>query len=275
MLKSKPLSKIFVNFVLIVYSITCIYPLYFLFSNSLREKLDYIQSPLGFPSTFTFGNIIEIIFEDRFFLYMGNSFLLTIVATSSAIFIACLASYSFARFDFKAKRPLFNFIISLMAIPPILCVIPLFVLFIKMHLLNTYLSVIIIYNAFIIPFSILFITNFFKTIPKEIVEAASMDGCTDLRILFRVFIPISWAPIMTMFVVNALWVWNELLIAMLFLQSDNKRTLMVTISNLYSKASLNPTLIFAGLSISTLPILILYIFTQRFFINGITAGTIK
>lgn len=268
-------GKILTNVLLIIYSLICIYPVAFLLLNSIREKLDYIRSPLGFPQTFTLQNIISVITKDRFLVYFGNSLLLTIVSTVSAIIIACLASFAFARFKFKGKQGIFNMIISLMAIPPILCVTPLFVLFVKIGLINNYFAVILIYVAFILPFSILFITNFFRTIPEEMIEAASIDGCSDMRILFKIFLPLSKAPVMTMLVVNALWVWNELLIAMLFLQSDKKKTLMVSIANLYSKASLNPTIIFASLAISTIPILILYIFTQKYFVRGITAGTIK
>ena len=268
-------GKIFTNLLLIIYSLICIYPIVFLLLNSVREKLDYIRSPLGFPQTFTLENLISVITKDRFLIYFGNSLLLTVISTFLAIIIACLASYAFARFKFKGKQGIFNFIIALMAIPPILTVTPLFVLFVRIKLINNYFSVILIYIAFILPFSILFITNFFRTIPEEMIEAASIDGCSDMRILFKIFLPISKAPILTIFIVNALWVWNELLVAMLFLQSDKKKTLMVSIANLYSKASLNPTMIFASLAIATIPILILYAFTQKYFVTGITAGTIK
>ncbi|UCB47483.1 MAG: carbohydrate ABC transporter permease [Spirochaetota bacterium] len=130
----------------------------------------------------------------------------------------------------------------------------------------------IIYIAFIIPFSVLFITNFFKSIPKEIVEASRIDGCNDIKILFSIFIPISRAPIITMFVVNALWVWNDLLIALLFLQAEEKKTLMVAIANFQSRMTYNPTMIFASLTIATIPIVILYAFSQRYFVKGLTAG---
>ena len=145
----------------------------------------------------------------------------------------------------------------------------------RFGLVNNYLSAIIVYTAFLLPFSILFITNFFKSIPKEIIDSALIDGCGDLKILFKIIIPISKAPIVTISVVNALWVWNDLLICLVFLQSEEKKNLMVAVAQYQSRMTYNPTMIFTGLLVSTLPILLLYLFSQRYFIKGITSGYFK
>ncbi|MCL4385404.1 MAG: carbohydrate ABC transporter permease [Cyanobacteria bacterium] len=246
-----------------------------MFINSIRSKTDYLLSPLSFPNTFTLENIVNTVLKNKFLIYIGNSFLLTSFSTAVGILLACLAAYSFAKMKFKGSKNLFIFTIALMSIPPMTVVVPLFGLMVKVHLINNYLSAIIIYIAFILPFSILFITNFFKSIPNELVESAYIDGCSDLRILFKIFIPIAKAPILTIFVVNALWVWNDLLISLIFLQSEKMKTLTVVIAQLSGRNVSNPTMIFAGLVISTIPILILYLFAQKSFISGVTSGSFR
>ncbi|MHB1275655.1 MAG: carbohydrate ABC transporter permease [Candidatus Humimicrobiaceae bacterium] len=272
----KPFHTFFIShLVLIVISIICLYPLYFMFINAIRLKNDYMMAPLSFPTAFTFENVKNILLKNNFLFYFGNSFLLTFVSTFIGILFACLAGYSFSKMKFKGDKNLFILTVSLMAIPAMIVIVPLFSLMVNIHLINNYLSAIIIYMAFIMPFSILFITNFFKSIPNELVESARIDGCSDIKILFKIFIPIAKAPILTILIVDALWVWNDLLIALIFLQSEKMKTLTVAIAQLSGRNVNNPPIVFASLVISAMPILISYLFAQRSFISGVTSGALK
>ena len=140
---------------------------------------------------------------------------------------------------------------------------------------STYRLVILIYVGLMLPFSIYLLTNFFRTIPSSLIEAAVVDGASSWSVFRRVVLPLSAAPLMTLAVVNVLWVWNELLIALVFLQDNSKKTLMVGITGFQSRYSLDVPVIMAGLAIATLPILLLYLFGQRFFVRGLAAGAIK
>jgi ABC-type glycerol-3-phosphate transport system permease component len=134
---------------------------------------------------------------------------------------------------------------------------------------------ILVYIGLMLPFSIYLLTNFFRAIPVSLIEAAKIDGASDLRTFRSVVLPLSGPPLITLTIVNLLWVWNELLLALVFLQSDEKKSLMVGITGFQSRYSLSIPTIMAGMTIATLPLVIIYIFGQRHFIAGLTAGSTK
>ena len=162
-----------------------------------------------------------------------------------------------------------------MVVPPVVMVGPLFKLMIQLKLLNTHFSVILIYTGLTLPFSIYMLTNFFKTIPNDIIHSARIDGCTDNRILRSIIVPMSSPAIITIILVNALWVWNELLIAVIFLQRDNLKTLMVGLTVFKSRYNLDIPVTMAGLVLATIPMLALYFAGQKYFIRGMTSGSLK
>jgi ABC-type glycerol-3-phosphate transport system permease component len=170
---------------------------------------------------------------------------------------------------------LLSLFISLMVIPPVVLVVPLFLLGAELNLIDTRRIVIAIYVGLMMPFSVYMLAAYFRTIPRSLIEAAEIDGASSLQVFLRVVVPLSGAPLITLAVVNALWVWNELLIALVFLQSENSLTLMAGLTGFQNRYNLNIPVVMAGLSIATLPIFALYIFGQRFFMRGLVAGAIK
>jgi ABC-type glycerol-3-phosphate transport system permease component len=157
-------------------------------------------------------------------------------------------------------------------VPPVVLVVPLFLFFVNLGLVNSRLAVVIIYVGLLIPFSIYLLVNFFATIPRSLEEAARMDGAGQLRTLWSVIMPLSAPAVVTVVVVNAVWVWNELLIALVFLQDDNARTLTAGLTFFQGRFIQNEPLVMTGALIATVPMLLLYIVGQRFFIRGLTAG---
>jgi len=153
--------------------------------------------------------------------------------------------------------------------------IPLYVMFTNLNLIATYRGVVLIYAGLTLPFSVYLLSNFFRSIPHELIESALTDGASHLRILLRIILPLSAPALVTLVVVNALWVWNELLIALVFLPQDNLRTLMVGVTVFQSRYNLNVPVTMAGMLLASLPMVILYLFGQRFFIRGLTAGAVK
>jgi len=154
-------------------------------------------------------------------------------------------------------------------------VVPLFVSMVAWKMVNTYQGAILIYVGLLMPFSVFLMTNFFRTIPREIIEAARMDGCSTSRVFWSIMMPLSAPAVLTLIVVNAMWVWNELLIALIFLQRDDMKTLMVGIASMRSRNYVDIPATMAGLLVATIPIVILYIFGQRYFIRGLTSGAVK
>ena len=252
-----------------------LFPVYFMVVSAFKTKGEYLASKWNLPHSFFLHNFVTAFAGEKFFIRFANSTILTVGAVAVSLVIACLAAYAFARMDFPGKRTLFNLILSLMVVPPVVMVVPLFVSMVRWGLVNTYPGTILIYVGLLLPFSIYLMTNFFQTIPKEIVEAARMDGCSNQGVFWKIMMPLSAPALITLVVVNALWVWNELLIALVFMQKDELKTLMVGIAALRSRNYVDIPATMAGLLIATIPIVVLYLFGQKYFIRGLVSGAVK
>jgi ABC-type glycerol-3-phosphate transport system permease component len=251
-----------------------LYPTYFMLASALKTQEAYRADPLGLPAMPTFDNFSLILSDEAFPVWLSNSALLTAASVALALIVSALAAYPLSRMEFPGKTGLLNAIVSLMIVPPILLVIPLFVFLSRLQLVNTYPAAIAIYVATLLPFSIFLLTRFFAAIPDELLDAARIDGCSSLQALGLVIVPLSGPALITLGVVNALYVWNELLIALVFLQSDSLKTLMIGVT-LFSSRNLDVPLVMAGLVLVALPIVGLYVAGQQFFIQGLTAGSLR
>ncbi|HEX8992407.1 MAG TPA: carbohydrate ABC transporter permease [Anaerolineales bacterium] len=262
--------------VLVIFaSFLSLFPVYFMVVSAFKTKSEYIANKWGLPVSLYLKNFDTALAGEKFFTRFANSAILTVGGVAASLVIACLAAYAFARMEFFGKRTLFNILLSLMVVPPVVMIIPLFVSMVRWHLVNTYQGIILIYTGLLLPFSVYLMTNFFRAIPRAIIEAARIDGCSNIGIFWRIMMPLSAPAVITLIVVNALWVWNELLIALVFMQKDELKTLMVGISALRSRNYVDIPATMAGLLVATIPIVIVYIFGQRFFIRGLTGGAVK
>ena len=259
----------------ILATIISLFPVYFMAISSFKTKSEYIQNKWGLPSSLFLDNFDTALAGEKFFTRFANSTILTSLSVGVSLIIACLAAYAFARMEFPGKETLFNLVLSLMVVPPVVMVVPLFVSMVRWGLVNTYQGTSIIYIGLLLPFSVYMMTNFFRTIPREIIEASRMDGCSNLGVFWRIMMPLSAPAVITLVVVNALWVWNELLIALIFMQKDSMKTLMVGIAAMRSRNYVDIPATMAGLLIATIPIVIVYLFGQRYFIRGLTGGAVK
>lgn len=260
---------------LLLFSVICIFPVYYMFTTSFKTEGEYLLNRFSIPVQPVLDNFTKVLAGEDFPRWFLNSIILTGGAIAANTIIAALAAFAFAKMDFKSKRPLFNLILALMVVPPVVMVVPLFKLMIQFGLLNTYTSVVLIYTGLTLPFSIYMLTNFFKTIPNDIINSARIDGCSDGKILGKMVVPLSAPAIITIILVNALWVWNELLVAVIFLQRDELKTLMVGLTVFKSRYNLDIPVTMAGLVLATVPMLILYFAGQKYFIRGMVSGSLK
>jgi ABC-type glycerol-3-phosphate transport system permease component len=252
-----------------------LFPVYFMAVSAFKSKSEYMADKWGLPGTLNGSNFVTALAGEKFFIRFANSTILTMGAVGASLIIACLAAYAFARMNFPGKKTLFNLILSLMVVPPVVMVVPMFVSMVRWDLVNKYHGTILIYTGLLLPFSIYLMTNFFRAVPREIIEAARIDGCTNFGVFRRIMMPLSAPAIITLIVVNALWVWNELLIALVFMQKDELKTLMVGIASMRSRNYVDIPATMAGLLIATIPIVVVYMLGQRYFIRGLTSGAVK
>jgi ABC-type glycerol-3-phosphate transport system permease component len=269
------LSNGWKQLLLLVFSLLCLFPLYYLFVTAFKTKTEYLANLFSVPLAPILSNFVTVFRGRRFLLWFANSLILTGGSVAAGLAISLAAAYAFAKMAFRFREQIFGFLLVLMIIPPVVMVIPLFKLMIAMGILNTYASVIIIYTGLTIPFSIYLLASFFRTVPGAIVDSARIDGCRDLRLLTSIMVPLAAPAIITTVLVNALWVWNELLIAVIFLQRDELKTLMVGLTIFKSRYNLDIPVTMAGLTLATIPMLALYFAGQKYFIRGMVAGAVK
>ena len=250
-------------------------PSIFMILTSLKSQDEYTFNKVGLPHALVLDHFESLVSDSPVFDWMGNSAILVIGAVLLSTVVSCLGAYAIALMRFRGRSLLFSVSTALMAVPPVVMIVPLFVLYTQLDLISTFRGTIVIYAGLITPFSIYLLTTFFRTLPRELFESARMDGANDLFILWKIVLPLSLPALLTLVVVNALYVWNDLIIAIIFLQDDSKRTLMAGISVFQGRYEAQIPLTMAGMVIASAPMLILYILFQRYFIQGLMAGAIK
>lgn len=259
---------------LVVLTGAALAPAYLMFSGALKTQDEFLNSPFGLPHRLRLTGF-QAAWSDRFPTWLLNSFLITTASVALTVVLAALAGWGFAHWPFRGRETLLGLVVSLMVVPPVVLLIPLFQFGARLGWISTFRLVILIYVGLMLPFSVYMLANFFRSIPASLLEAAAIDGASAWTSFRRIVIPLSGAPIATLAVVNLLWAWNELLLALVLLQSDQKKTLMVGITGFQSRYSLDIPTVMAGMSIATLPLVLAYLFGQRFFISGLTAGSTK
>ena len=260
---------------LVAMSVIALYPLYYMVITAFKSREEYLNSQFLPPLRPTLDNVLEALSRGDLITWTINSVLVTAFSVLIATAVSVLAAYALARMNFYGRDAFLNGTVSLMVVPPVVLVVPLFLLMVNVGLINTLPSVIVVYTGLTIPISVYLLTNFFQALPYEIEEAARIDGCTSFGILWRVVLPLSAPALLTCVVVNALFVWNELLVALVFLQSNDSRTLVAGLTLFKGQFSVNEPLVMSGALIATVPMLLLYLFGQRFFIRGLIAGSGK
>jgi ABC-type glycerol-3-phosphate transport system permease component len=260
---------------LVIAAVIVLTPIVYIVMASFKTKVDYVKNQIGLPNPFVLDNYRTLMEDGRLFIWFKNSAIVTVSSVILAVVIAAFAAYAFSRINFAGKEKIFNFIIALMIIPPIVMIIPLFVLATKAHLVNTYWSAIIIYTGLMLPFSVYLLRNFFVTIPESIIDSARIDGCSDLGVFLRIVAPLSRSAFITLTVVLVLFVWNELLIALIFLQKEELTTLVVGLIRFQGRFRINQPVILTGIFASMVPMIVIYLIGQRSFIKGLTAGALK
>lgn len=256
-------------------TLAAVVPIYFMVSTSLKTEVQYADSQLTLPTSPTLVNYQEILGNPMFLTWIRNSFLLTVLSVSIGITISALAAYALACMDFPGRHTVFMVFVALLGAPAVTVAIPLFRLMVETKLINTLQGAVVAYVGLMIPYTTYFLTGFFRRLPPALFEAAQLDGANHLTIFRRIALPLSRPGVITLAIVNTLWVWNELLIAIIFLQRNDKRTLMAGLTLFQGEFSSNIPAVMAGLTIAALPMFVLYVTGVRYFLSGFMAGSEK
>jgi raffinose/stachyose/melibiose transport system permease protein len=258
--------------VLVAMVVVSLYPAWFVLQTALKTNLHYTLHPTGLPTDPTLSNLRSVLFDLPVPRWALNSAIVTVASVAVTTVVAMLAAYAIVFSTMRGRELLLSTNLALMVVPPVALLLPMFVLMVNLGLINTLPSVIVFYAGLMLPFSVFFFVNFFRQFPRELIEAATVDGASPLTTLRRVVLPVSAVATFTLVIVNAIWAWNELLIALVFLQDENQRTLMAGLTLFQGRYATNEPLVLAGVLISILPVILVYLAGQRFFVRGMTAG---
>ena len=264
--------KLPIFLVLLAIAASTVYPLLFLALNALKERTDYYANAYGLPRELYLGNFTILVENYNIVRALLNSVFVTGVAVTATLLIATVASFALAKVDFLGQRALFALIVAFLLVPGQVLLIPIYLLFSRLDLVNNYLSVILIYTALALPFGTFFLTSSFRAIPTELIEAARIDGASLFHAFRTIVLPIGSPAIMTLAVLSFLTMWNELLLGMMLLPDESKRLLTPTIALLLGRLLTNQPLLMAALLISSVPTILMLIVFSRYLIRGITLG---
>jgi len=261
--------------VLILVSITCVFPLLWMFSSSFKTQQTIFKNMSLWPGVFHWENYITAWTRGGFGIYFLNSVFYTVTVVSGLILIASLAAYAFSRQKFKGQNIMYSVFLAAMMIPIPGAFIALYILLVKLGLVNTRLGYILPQINIGLSLAIYILKTFFDEIPKEVEEAAMVDGCSTLGIWWHVAMPLAKPAIAVIIIFNALAVWNEYILAMIILQDKAKMPLQRGLMIFQGAHFTEYSLLMAGITISVIPIIVMYLFMQKYIIEGITAGAVK
>jgi raffinose/stachyose/melibiose transport system permease protein len=261
--------------VLLAFTAAALFPIYFMVVSALKTNPDFAGNQLGLPHTPVLTTIKAAIAGGSLFRWLANSAIFTAASVLISTALAALCAYPLSLMRWRPSRWLLTLMIALMVIPPIVLIVPLFQMVVEVNQLSTYRSVIVIYTGIMLPFSTFLLVSFFSTIPRSLLEAARIDGASTWRTFRSIVLPLGLPAIVTVITVQSLWVWNEVLIAVVFLQKESLRTLMVGLTIFNGRYQVDVPIVMAGMLLGTVPMLLVYLVGQRFFIRGITAGGVK
>jgi ABC-type glycerol-3-phosphate transport system permease component len=269
-------ERAFIWLIVIICLLWIIFPIFWTLSVSLKttEQL-FTTPPVYIPNPITFQNYADAIENRGILPALRNSLIITVVSAPISVFFASLAAYGLARFTFPGKRVLLFGILSIRMLPGLILAIPMFLVFRQLGLHDTLQGLIIIYIAFNMPFNIWLLTGFFEEIPREIEEAALIDGCSAWQLYTRVILPLALPALAASLIFCMLLAWNEFQFALILTRTDDARTLPVVISGMTSDRGTYFGQMGATGMLAILPVLAVAIYVQRFLVKGLTAGAVK
>jgi len=268
-------SQILVYAVLIGLLVFALAPLVLAWFTAFKTREQIIFDPYGPPIPPRLTNIIEAWTVGNFSLYFKNSAIISVVDVIAMLVISSLAGYAFGRMKFPGQRVLMVLFLVGLTIPVTAIVIPLYLTMRDFRLLDTYGSVIVADVALAAPIFIFIMRAFFKDLPSELHDAARIDGCSEFGVFWRVMLPLAKPGLLTVALLEFLWSWNDLLLPLIFLTSDELRTLPVGMLFYQGRFSVDYGLMSAGVIIVSLPVIIMFLFFQKNFVTGLTGGALK
>ena len=251
-------------------------PILWLVSSSLKANQNiFAVPPKLVDESFSFGAYMAVLMDSEKVRFFINSYGIAAIVVALTLLIALLASYSFSRFSFPGKKILNTIIISVQAVPPITLLIPYLVLVVQLRLYDTYAALVLTYVVFTLPYAILMLTGYLNTLPKELDEAVLIDGGSRFMALWRGLVPSCLPGLVSVGLYTFIQCWNEYLYALTLTKTNATRTVPIGIASLMGQYAFEWNQIMAMSILGSLPVIVIALFFQKYFISGMTAGAVK
>lgn len=261
--------------IILGFVIFIVYPILIVTISSFKSTAELYQNTFGWPADPILTNYVTAWIDGSLSVYYINSIIVTTVSIVLVVFLASLASFAITREDCMFKNFIYGAFILGIAIPYQVGILPLYIQMSKMNLVNNRLGLILVYVAFGLPFSVFVMSGFFKAIPKEIQDSAVVDGCGNFQMYLRIVVPLSPTVIATVVIFELVTIWNDVFFPLIFISSRKLRTIPLGLLSFKGEFISNYPAMFAGVVIASLPLIVFYLFLQRQFMGGLTAGAIK
>jgi multiple sugar transport system permease protein len=253
-----------------------LFPAAWMLTVSVRPNVEVMKiPPQWIPTIFTLEPYLKVLGSARYLRTFANSYFIALVVTAFSLVVGALAAYALARFRFKGQRAVIMFLIITQMFPLVLLCIPYFRLVVRLGLYDTLTALVVVYTTFTLPFCILMLRSYFAQIPKEMEEAAMVDGCSRLGAIVRTLLPLSFPALLGAGLYTFLLAWNEFLFAVVLIESWGKRVITIAIYSLLAEFVTEWNTMMAFSVLASAPLVVAFIFLQRYVVQGMTAGAIK
>lgn len=273
-MKKIKVFKIISYIILIIGSLIALLPFIWMLSTSLKSAGEiYVMPPKLIPNSFRYQNYQEVFRKVPIKTYFLNSLIVTLIVTIGTLITSILSAFAFSRLKFWGRDVLFAVLLGTMMVPGEMLIAPNFVTLSKLNLINTRPA---LYLPWLTSISSIFLLRqFFLTVPEELYYAAKVDGCSDFKYMLKVMVPFAKPALITISLLKIIYSWNEFLWPLLMTSTPEMRTLPVGLTNFMTEAGNHYNLLMAYSSIVIIPIIIIYVFLQKYIMDGVTRGGIK
>ncbi len=270
------ISKILMYVALFIVAVIQLFPLYWMLSFSLKDNSEIFGgNPIGLPAKWLWSNYSNALLQGNVGRYFMNSIIVTAATIVLTSIIAVMASYALTRMVFKLRKPLNSFFVLGLTVPLHSALLPIFIMLRNLKMVNSYWALIVPYTAFAIPMALLIFSGFMSSIPREMEEAACIDGSSIYKIFFSIILPLMTPAIATVTIFTFLQAWNELMYAVVFISDAKYKTLTVGIQSLAGQYTTEWGPIGAGLMVATIPTLIIYALMSKKVQDSLVVGAVK
>ena len=261
--------------ILILFALIAITPIIVMWMAALKTSGEIFKDPFSLPSALHWENLVKAWTVGRFNKYLGNSIIVTIPTVAGVVGLSCLAGYAFGRLKFFGSKVIFYIFLLGLMVPFQSIMIPMYYDLQKLKLLGSYWAMILPAIALGLPFGIFLMQAFFRDLPAELADAARVDGCSELGVFLKIMLPLAGPAVSTLVVFQFMWTWNAFLMPLLFLNEETLRPLSLGLMFFSGRYTMNYGLVAAGVTLATLPLIVIYLLFQRQFMRGLTAGALK